>query len=126
MSDLLQKLLDADAPNVQKNLPEKEVEVLRLSELLGEKAIFHLRALPYGRVQDIREMKESEQEVQILLAGCVEPNLKDAALMAHFDAVTPVDTVRALLLPGEVGDLSREVEKLSGYRRKTIEAVKND
>lgn len=30
-----------------------------------------------------------------------------------------------LLLPGEIEDLSREVEKLSGYRAMTIEELKN-
>ena len=29
------------------------------------------------------------------------------------------------LLPGEIADLSREIERLSGYRRATIEKVKN-
>ena len=29
------------------------------------------------------------------------------------------------VLPGEIADLSREVERLSGYRRATIEKVKN-
>lgn len=33
--------------------------------------------------------------------------------------------LKQLLLPGEITDLSQEVEKLSGYRRRTIEEVKN-
>ena len=35
-----------------------------------------------------------------------------------------VYVVEKLLLPGEIEDLSREVEKLSGYRSVTIEQVK--
>ena len=125
MSDLLETLLDAQAPNVMEQLPTKQVEVKRLSEILGEKAVFTLRALPYGRVQDLRRMPESEQEIQILLAGCVDPDLRSDRLMAHFGAATQVDAVRALLLPGEIADLSMEVERLSGYRRRTIDEVKN-
>jgi len=30
-----------------------------------------------------------------------------------------------MLLPGEIADLSRVIEKLSGYRRLTITEVKN-
>ena len=126
MSDLLEALLDAQAPNVMKQLPTKQFEVKRLSEILGKKAVLTLRALPYGRVQDLRRMSESEQEIQILLAGCVDPDLRSDCLMAHFGAATPVDAVRSLLLPGEIADLSMEVERLSGYRRRTIEEVKND
>ena len=76
MSDLLETLLDAQAPNVMEQLPTKQFEVKRLSEILGKKAVFTLRALPYGRVQDLRRMPESEQEIQILLAGCVDPDLR--------------------------------------------------
>ena len=32
---------------------------------------------------------------------------------------------KAMLLPGEVEDLSRAVEKLCGYRANTIEEIKN-
>ena len=47
MSDLLETLLDSQAPNVMEQLPTKQFEVKRLSEILGEKAVFTLRALPY-------------------------------------------------------------------------------
>ena len=135
MSDLLERLLDADAPNVLEQLPTKKFEVKRLTKIFEEnvdrdhpveRAVFTLRALPYGRVQDIRRMPESEQEIQILLAGCVDPDLRSARLMARFDAATPVDAVRSLLLPGEIADLTLEIERLSGYRRRTIDEVKND
>ena len=86
--------------------------------------VFTLRALPYGRVQELQEM-EKDVPVHILLAGCVTPNLKDPALMEKFGAATPAEAVKCLLLPGEIEDLSREVEKLCGYRRRTIDEVKN-
>lgn len=35
------------------------------------------------------------------------------------------EMLKQLLLPGEITDLSQEIEKLSGYRRRTIEEVKN-
>ena len=33
--------------------------------------------------------------------------------------------MKAMLLPGEIADLSRAVERLCGYRRLTIEEIKN-
>jgi len=125
MSDLLETLLDSQAPNVMEQLPTKQFEVKRLSEILGEKAVFTLRALPYGRVQDLRRTPESEQEIQILLAGCVEPDLKAKELKEKYGGATPAETVKAMLLPGEIEDLSRAVERLCGFRRITIDEVKN-
>lgn len=66
---------------------------------------------------------ERDVEIHILLAGCRE--LADPALQAKFGGATPVETVKAMLLPGEIADLSRAVERLSGYRRDTIREVKN-
>lgn len=86
--------------------------------------VFTLRALPYGRVQELKRLTE-EADIQILLAGCVDPDLKAAALQEKFQGVTPAETIKAMLLPGEIADLSIAAEKLSGYRRTTIEEVKN-
>lgn len=117
-------LLRPELPNVRRELPTKRFEIPRLSKLVGEKVVFTLRGLPYGRVQELRRLEE-DSEIQILLSGCVEPELKDPRLLERYSAPTPADVVTAMLLPGEVADLSREVERLSGYRMLTIGEVKN-
>lgn len=122
MSSFLDMMLRPDAPDVQKALPRASYEVKRLSRLAGEPVALELRALPYGKAQDLRDM-EQDQEVHILLAGCEE--LKDPALQAKYGGVTPAETVKAMLLPGEIADLSRAVERLSGYRQNTIREIKN-
>ena len=109
---------------VNKNLPTARYEVSRLSEDAGAPVIFTLQALPYGRVQEIKRLTE-ESDIQILLAGCVDPDLKAPALKEKFKGVTPAETIKALLLPGEIADLSAAVEQLTGYRRNTIREVKN-
>lgn len=113
-----------DAPDVAAQLPEASFRIDRLSAAAGRDVAFRLRALTYGRVQDLSRMTQ-EAEVSILLAGCVEPDLKDPRLMDRFGAPTPAEAVKRLLLPGEIADLSREVEKLTGYRRTTITEIKN-
>ena len=122
MSKLLDMLLRPEAADVQKHLPTADFEVKRLSAALGEPVVFHLTALPYGRVQELQDL-EKDTSVHILLAGC--PELKDGALQEKFGVPTPAEAVKALLLPGEIDDLSREVERLTGYRRTTLEQVKN-
>ena len=120
----LDLLLGGKVANVAKNLPTARYEIPRLSGAAGAPVIFTLRALPYGRVQDIGRL-EQDAQLQILLAGCADPDLKDARLQAKFGGVTPAETLKAMLLPGEIADLSAAVERLSGYRRTTIEEVKN-
>ena len=54
-TDVLSLLLRPELPNVQEQLPTAKYRVKRLSELTGSEVVFTLRALPYGRVQRIRE-----------------------------------------------------------------------
>lgn len=122
MSQFLDLMLRPEVPNVQQALPTAEYRVKRLSQLVETDVVLHLKGLPYGEVQKLKEA-ERDVSVLILLAGCGE--LKDPALKEKFGGATPAETVKAMLLPGEIEDLSRAVEKLSGYRMNTIEEVKN-
>lgn len=122
MSKFLDMMLRPEVGSVKDNLPTATYEVKRLSRLLKEPVALGLRGLPYGKAQELRTM-ETDQEVHILLAGC--PELKDPALKEKFGGATPAETVKAMLLPGEIADLSRAVERLSGYRQNTIREIKN-
>lgn len=123
--DLLSLLLRPELPNVLKELPTAQYRVQRLSELVGEDVVFTLRGLPYGKVQNLRESMSDDLSIHILLQGCTDPDLKDPAFRERFGGATPAEMVKAMLLPGEIEDLSRAVERLCGYRRLTIEEVKN-
>lgn len=123
-SSVLDTLLGGTIPNVEKELPTAEYKIERLSTLAGQDVVFKLRALPYGKVHDIERFTQ-DTDVHILLAGCVEPDLKDERLQEKFGGATPADTVKRMLLAGEIADLSAAVERLSGYRRMTITEVKN-
>ena len=122
--DLLRLSLDGDAPDVRAKRQAKSYEVPRLSKALGKKVVFRLQGLPYGRVHELQKLNE-DLECHILLEGCVEPSFKDPGLMAKYHAATPLDVIQALLLPGEIEDLSRAVERLTGYRQVTIRELKN-
>lgn len=121
---VLETLLGGTIPNVEKELPTAEYKIERLSALAGQDVVFKLRALPYGKVHDIERFTQ-DTDVHILLAGCVEPELKDERLQEKFGGATPADTVKRMLLAGEIADLSAAIERLSGYRRMTISEVKN-
>lgn len=122
MSKFLDAMLRPEIANVEKELPTAEYNIKRLSRLAGEPVTVRLQALTYGKAQELKDAG-ADQEVLILLAGC--PELKDPSLSSKFGGVTPAETVKAMLLPGEIADLSRAVERLSGYRQNTIAEVKN-
>lgn len=122
MQDVLDLLMGLTPPK----LPEKQTKIKRLSKECGANVIFTLRALPYNRVAEIKEGTTGDISVEILLAGVAAPNLRDRGLMEKYHAPTPAELVKTLLLPGEIEDISREIEKLSGYRTATIEDIKKN
>lgn len=121
---VLDLLLGGSIPNVEKDLPTATYKIDRLSAIAGHDVVFKLKALPYGKVHDIERFTQ-DVDVNILLAGCVEPSLKDERLQEKFGGATPADVVKKMLLAGEITDLSQAIERLSGYRRMTITEVKN-
>lgn len=134
--DLLLAAKLPDLTNVEE-LPTGDFEIPRLSKLLfGEpdlkadeaerqKVVFHLRALPYGRVQELKRFDSGNLEINILLEGCVSPALTDQRLVEHLGGGVPAEMIQRLLLPGEITDLSNAIERLTGYRRTTIAEIKN-
>lgn len=132
-------LLAAKLPNLSnvEELPAGDFEIPRLSRLLfGEpdkdvpederpKVVFHLRALPYGRVQELKRFDSGNLEINILLEGCVSPDLTDQRFVDRFGGGVAAETVQRMLLPGEITDLSNAIERLTGYRRMTINEIKN-
>ncbi|HEX2999612.1 MAG TPA: hypothetical protein VHR86_05180 [Armatimonadota bacterium] len=124
-TNILDLLLRPELPNVQKELPTAKYKLRRLSKLLGADVVFSLKALPYGRVEELRQSAAEDITLQIVLGGVAEPNLKAPELSQKYGGVTPAETLKAMLLPGEIEDLSRAIERLCGYRCSTIEEVKN-
>lgn len=116
--DTLQLLLGLDIPN----LPEKKINIKRLSALAGQPVVFHIKSLQYNKVAELGKLDEFN--VHCCLAGITEPNLKDKALLEHYGVPTPAELLKKMLLPGEIEDISRAIETLSGYRVTTIEDVK--
>jgi hypothetical protein len=126
----IEKLLKLDANKLQ--LPTKEVEVSRLSDLTGGQYILKLQAVSAPETESIREMATKNDEVDIsevrkgiILAGVKEPNLRDETLRKHFGAATPYDLIDKLFLPGEREAIYEQISMLSGYADGAVAEVKN-
>ncbi len=58
--------------------------------------------------------------------GIVEPDVKDKRLLEHFNAPTPKELLKKMLLPGEIAELHNVVNELGGYDREGNEdEIKN-
>ncbi len=124
---VLDLLLRPEVPDARKVLPEKRVEVKRLSEITGEPVIFTLRALSYKEVRDIQDKPREDQAVSAVLYGCKDPSWRDKRLLdPEKGIVAPPDVIKARLTAGEIDELYTEIQILTGYIRRTLADVKND
>lgn len=132
---LVDKLLQLDVAKIK--MPEKEIEIKRLSELLGEKVIFKIKAIDgekyadiqrmsvdYDNMGKIKDIDNFKLQVLTIIEGVIDPNFKDRQLLDHYNCATPEDLVKKLLLAGEIADLANEIAALSGFETE-LEDIKN-
>lgn len=103
-----------------------KVRLRQLSEQAGCDAVFTVRELGYNEVHEIQRMESGEQgdpTVAVVLAGVTAPDLRAPALLERFSAPTPAEALKKMLSAGEIEELARRIEQLSGYRRTVTELV---
>ena len=123
---VLDLLLRPELPDVRRELPEKRVEVKRLSRLAGEPVVFHLKALTYDQTRRVQDKPRGEQAVEMVLLGCTEPNWRAPGLLDPAKNIaTPIDAIKAKLTAGEIDELAVEIQMLGGYIVRALEDVKN-
>lgn len=124
--NVLEKLLRMDAKKITER-PMRTYEVKRLSNIMGTPFVVTLQSIPAELYSDIQnesvEIKKGNvsgvniQKLQFdtVIAGMKDPNLKDKQLLHHFDALTPVQLVNKLFIPGEISDMASIVSELCGF-----------
>ena len=123
---VLDLLLRPELPDVRRELPEKRVEVKRLSRLAGEPVVFRLKALTYDQTRRVQDKPRGEQAVEMVLLGCTEPNWRAPRLLDPAKNIaTPIDAIKAKLTAGEIDELAVEIQMLGGYIVRALEDVKN-
>ena len=124
---LIDKLLQMDKAKLME-MPTRQIELPRLSELTGEPFKVTCKAIDGERYADIqrsaidlnkkgalRNINLYEMQVLTVIDGVVEPSLKDERLLGYFGCVTPKELVKKLFLAGEIAELSNMITELSGY-----------
>lgn len=123
----LEKLMQFDEGKLK--LPTGEVKI-RLKKLGGEEFVFSIQALPPDvageitqQIMEVRFAKNGSKsasfeiyraQIRTIIEGC--PTIfKNGDLQKKFGARTPSELVEKLMLSGEMDELSKAIEGLSGY-----------
>lgn len=136
--NVLDLLLGADAAKIE--LPTKQVEITRLSEIFGTPFILTCKALTpekYEEVQDMsleikgKDVNIDTNKLQLftVMEGVVDkdgkPLFKNKEVCKRFKAPTPKELIHKLLLSGEIVNLYTEIGKLTGFTEDAIKEIKN-
>lgn len=137
----VERLLKADAGKFV--LPEKSIELKRLSNIAGGRIVFTIRAISHAQYEDIMDANNAakldihghqvsmqgihdDSNCKVCLAGIVDPDLKNHELMTHYKTLTPEELLKKLLLPGEIATIAEEIMDLSGFNNSDmVQDVKN-
>lgn len=125
----LSLLLSSSSDKFKK--PTKEVEITRLSELVGEPFICTVQAIDMNQFKEIlRETGESQNAESSMEAaqlsvkmGLIDPKLTDKELQKHFGAPNYRELMNKMFLTGEIMELSEaimEVSKLNPEEKKKV------
>lgn len=119
----LERLLQSQVPTPQ----TKQFRHKRLSEICGGDVIFTLREIGFSKVAEIQKLHagDGEMDVHTVLATTVEPDFRNKELLEKYGAATPAELVKKMLRPGEITDLARQGEILSGFRVNTLESLED-
>lgn len=125
---IIDLLMETDVEKLQAN-NQKDFEIKRLSEVLGQKFIVNCRPLTNEQVTHIGEVSRNNTEIKLnsVMEACkIEgKRLNNKDLMEKFKVVTPLDLLNKLFLPGEIFELYNIVNELSGYGKDAVREIKN-
>ena len=132
MSNIVEELLKIDLREVEIPKETKKIYLKKLKRefefecvaLDAEKANeIRMKSidLASGTVDDIDMFK---LQAYTVIEGCKNV-FKNKDLMKHFNAPTPIELVRRLLLDGELTELSNTITELSSYQEVKDNEIKN-
>lgn len=128
----VERLLKMDAGKLK--MPEKDI-VIKLTKFDNEEFTFPCKAIDPEVIAEIQEnaielkkgnvskIRMYNMKVMTIIEGCTAI-FKDKDLLRHFNANTPKELVKKLLISGEMDDLYNKINELSGYE-KDEEDIKN-
>lgn len=116
---------------------ERELEIKRLSEAAGRPFVVKVQGISARRftriVNGVSDAKKGvqtdrayEANINLALAGLVDPSMKDEKLLQKFSCSTPAELLEKLFRPSEISVMADTITELSGFGSDdVVEEVKN-
>ena len=122
---LTKKLLALDAAKY-KEKATSEIEVKRLSDMIGEPFLVKVQEVDADKLQEYQAMlfdKKGKYDLSqtrkvnalICCAGVVEPSLADKDLQAHFNASSPKELAEILFKGIDLPMVADEIARISNF-----------
>lgn len=139
--NLAEALLAVDAGKIKEHATQ-EIEIPRLSKLMGEPFVIQLRQIPTKRMQEIQDMslsvdkngrlekvKTNEMQLMMICDGIANKEFDNRDVLKRFGAATRKDLFQTLFNAGEISGIYKKVSDLCGYGdesvRDKVDEVKN-
>lgn len=131
MASLMERLMKLDRDKLLE-VPTEKVKACHLSKVAGEEVEITVKALSGSRYTEIMSSATNKSgrvdmsrvydtHAMVVVAGCIEPNLKDKELKEHYKAETPNDLAKILFPGGELVKISEKIGALSGFGKEEAE-----
>lgn len=115
--------------------PTQEVEIKRLSDVLGEPFTVICQALTPDEFSDLQNSIsfgsdgnidiDKNIQVETVIKGVKDPELTSQKIIEYFGAVTATEAVNNIFLPGELTSIYSIITKLSGFGEDAVIEIKN-
>lgn len=134
-NNIVNTLMELDPEKLVRKT-RKEIEIKRLSNIMGKPFMVSVAAIPGERYMELAGNMVDEEgavdfaqlhsvNVNLSLAGMVSPDMKDRELQKHFGCATPKDLLDKFFNGGEISKIADAVTELSGYGKDKKKKVKN-
>ena len=119
------------------NVNEKSLEIKRLSKKAKQPFMVKIGAIPARRLTkflsgttdksgQVQMDKAYDANVNICLAGLIDPSMKEKKLMDGLGCNTPGETLEKIFQPNEINMIADAIMELSGFAgNDVVEEVKN-
>lgn len=121
--NILDILLETDVNKITE-ISKITVEVSRLSKILGKKFELEVRALTTEELESI-EGKDIYEKYIIKAVTLEGKRLTDKTILDKFKVKDPLQIVNMLFNTGEIFNLYRTINRLSGFSEESIVEIKN-
>lgn len=137
--NLAEMLLAVDAGKITKKAT-KDYEVKRLTQIMGEPFVLHLKEIPFNRVRNIQNQAAEKGEdgtiianmyklqMGMLCAGIANMDFDNRDVLKRFGAANRKELFEKLFNAGEIQHIAEEISELCGFGRlqaKQVIEIKN-